>query len=224
MDCQWRGQSDPEEALTVRRPANKRRTTFARRSLPPWSTGCISPCAGAAKGDYDRRQWSASGKAHAEAMTIRISRGTTREPIETFKFGGAVFLRVAGLDYQSAMPSNAVSQSLADEVHHGPDTVVDFARAAPFAWDRVFIFPPYIPKEQIYARLGCHRAGADGVQPRIMMDGITSYFRHAAVVCRLHHGRLEGYLMNLATPEGYSRDRARFHVSLNQDQRLLLSK
>ena len=133
----------------------------------------------------------------------------------------SLLLGVAGFYYWSAMPSNAVSQSLADEVHRGPDTVVDFAKVAPFAWDRVFIFPPYTPREQINSSLGFHWAGArwSAVQNYEGWN-LVVFVRDGAIVCRFDHGRVDGDLMNLAAPQGYSRDQA----SLNQDQRLVLSK
>jgi hypothetical protein len=132
---------------------------------------------------------------------------------------------VAGYYYWSVMPSNAISGSLADEVHRGPDTVVDFAKVAPFAWDRVFIFPPYTTREQIDSSLGFHWAGARWSAVQNYEGWNLLVFVHdGAVVCWFDHGRLDGDLMHLPDSKGYSRDQARFRVNLSQDQRLLLSK
>ena len=43
----------------------------------------------------------------------------------------------------------------------GPGTTVDFAEVAPFAWDRVYFFGPYTPRERIHTSLGFHWPGVE---------------------------------------------------------------
>ena len=131
----------------------------------------------------------------------------------------------AGYYCWSVMPSASVSRLLADEVHRGAGTVVDFSHVAPFAWDRVFVFHPYTPRTHIDACLGFPWDGSKWSEIE-SSDGVNLvvFVRDGAVVCWFDHSRRDGELVALADPKGYTREEAKFRVSLDQEQRLVLSK
>ena len=131
----------------------------------------------------------------------------------------------AGHYFWSVMPSRAVSRSLAAEVRRGPGTVVDLAQVAPFAWDRVFVFTPYTPKAQIELCLGFPWDGAKRSNIESSKgNNLVVFVLDGAVVCWFDHSRADGELGDLADPKGYTRAEAKFAVSLDGGQRLVLSK
>ena len=132
---------------------------------------------------------------------------------------------VAGGFYWSLIPSRSVSRAFAEEIRKGPGTVVDLARVAPFAWDRVFVFRPYTPSGQIDTCLGFHWNGARwSAIDSCKGVNLVVFARDAAVVCWFDYPRVDGDLIGLAGPKGFARDEAKFHVTLDNDRRLLLLK
>jgi hypothetical protein len=115
---------------------------------------------------------------------------------------------------------------LADEVQRGPGATVDFTRVAPFAWDRLYVFGPYTPPEQIHASLGFHWGGVEGTSIQ-ESDGVNLvvFVKDGQVVHWFEHPRHRGELEAVADPRGYAREEAQFQVCLvGAEQRLALAK
>lgn len=111
--------------------------------------------------------------------------------------------------------SQSVSWSLAEQVGHGPGTVIDFAEVAPFPWDRLYIFGPYTPRAYIHSCLGFRWQGvrwtsigdSDGIN-------LVVFVRRGEVVHWFEYPRHRGELGDLTDPRGYAREEARFRVKL----------
>ena len=123
---------------------------------------------------------------------------------------------IAGLCNWLLMPSYAVSQALSEEMRRGPGATVDFAEIARFDWDRVYFFGPYTPHSRIDASLGFHWRGVTRTTIE-WNEGVNLvvFVRRAGVVHWFEHARHEE-LEELANPNGYAREQARFTVTVCQ--------
>jgi hypothetical protein len=122
-------------------------------------------------------------------------------------------------------PENSVSLALLEQVRQGPGAVVDFAQIAPFAWDRLYIFGPYTPPEEIDACLGFHwseywRTSIRGNKGH----NLVMFVREGRVVHWFEHPRNCGELEELADPKGYARAEAKFEVYTGSDGRIALRR
>ncbi len=122
--------------------------------------------------------------------------------------------------------SQSVSWSLDEHVRRGPGTVIDFAEVAPFTWDRLYIFGPYTPPQNIHSCLGFRWQGvrwtsiedSDGVN-------LVVFVRSGEVVHWFEYPRGRVELGYLTDPRGYAREEAHFRVKpLNADGRLALAR
>lgn len=122
--------------------------------------------------------------------------------------------------------SNAVSRALSEQVRRGPGTTVDFAEVAPFAWDRLYVFGPYTPHQRIHDSLGFRWPGIRATTIEYSEGvNLVVFVRSGEVVYWFEHPRNQGELLELARPQGYSREEARFQVCfVDGEQRLALAK
>jgi hypothetical protein len=120
-----------------------------------------------------------------------------------------------------SLPSYAVSTALSAAICRGPGATVDFAEVAPFDWDRVFVFGPYTPHSSIHARLGFPWSGVSRTTIE-WNEGVNLvvFIRGTRVVCWFEHVRHEE-LEELADPNGYARQQARFTVGFVGPERCL---
>ncbi len=98
-------------------------------------------------------------------------------------------------------------------------------RVAPFAWDRVYIFGPYTPHDHIHASLGFHwsEVGRTTVECNEGVN-LVVFVRNGKAMHWFEHARQEE-LADLAQPEGYAREQAKFRVCrVGTEQRLALVK
>jgi hypothetical protein len=130
---------------------------------------------------------------------------------------------VAGFGIWFVVLPDSVSAALSKQIRRGPGPTVDFAEVAPFAWERVYVFGPYTPHDQIHTSLGFHWSEVgrttidsnEGVNLVVFVhDGkVVHWFEHA------RHEELEG----LANSDGYAREDAKFVVCrVGPEQRLAL--
>lgn len=116
---------------------------------------------------------------------------------------------------------DAPARALRDEVLRGPGATVDLARVAPFAWDRVFIFGPYTPNEEIQERLGFRWEGVDRTSIMWSEDiHLLVFVRDGEVAYWFEHPRKYGDFVVIGgdggcawlAPASYARDEATFEV------------
>ena len=140
----------------------------------------------------------------------------------------AVVLAIAGLPIVTSsmlrsLRPVSVSKALSEQMRRGPGATVDRATIAPFAWDRVYVFGPYTPHERVYETLGFRWGdiGRTSIERNECVN-LVVFVRDREVVCWFEHARSEE-LEDLADPNGYARDQAKFKVcQVGAEQRLAL--
>jgi hypothetical protein len=134
-------------------------------------------------------------------------------------FGLCFVIGLTGwLRARSSSPSNA----LWEQVQRGPGVVVDFAELFPFAWDRVYVFNPYTPAEEITKRLGFSWSGATKTAIS-ESKGLTLvvFVRDRDVVHSFEHSRGRGDMVALGNEiKGFARDQAKFEVLRDAESQL----
>jgi hypothetical protein len=127
----------------------------------------------------------------------------------------------AGFCCWLALRPENLSLVLSKQMRRGPGATVDLAEVAPFAWDRVYVFGPYTPHDYIDTCLGFHWGEVESTTID-MHEGVNLvvFVRDAEVVHWFEHPRNEE-LEDLADPNGYAREQAKFKVErVGADQRL----
>jgi len=90
---------------------------------------------------------------------------------------------------------------------------LDFRRLAPFAWQRLFVFPPYTAREDIYSSLGFHWDGVEQLSIEDRDSNTLLVFVQDRTVTRyLEHPRVQGDFSMLQAGHGYTPDEAYFEV------------
>lgn len=117
------------------------------------------------------------------------------------------------------------SHNLTDHVLRKPPGSIDINQLTTFAWDRMFVFGPYTPRERIHATLGSYWNDANRTSIE-HSDSITLvvFLRNGEVVYWCEHPRDKGDLTSIALPQGYSPEEAHFQVRLDGQQRAALYK
>ncbi len=119
--------------------------------------------------------------------------------------------------------SKPVSSYLSERVRRGQGTVIDFVEAAPFSWDRLYIFGPYTSAECICNRLGFDWQGVSSTSIRESETvNLLVFVKGQEVVHWFEYPRSDGELEGLVNQKGYSRKEAKFQVHLGADNRLAL--
>ena len=105
------------------------------------------------------------------------------------------------------------SLSLWQQFQRGPGASVDLAQDGPAEWERVYIFGPYTPAEDIHRILGFRWSDVKwtGIESD---DGVTLivFVREGEVVGWFEHPRSRGDFYLLENTASFSRDDARFVV------------
>lgn len=116
------------------------------------------------------------------------------------------------------------SRALWRQCQSGPEAVVDFTDLGPSGWDRLYIFHPYTPDSSIYEALGYHWPDADRTNIG-WNDGVNLvvFTKRGQVEGWFEHPRNRGDLTRVASQGGYPREKARFVVALDQENRLVLA-
>jgi hypothetical protein len=131
---------------------------------------------------------------------------------------------LAGFSCWLVLRPDRVSSALSEQIRRGPGTMVDFAQAAPFAWDRVYVFGPYTSHEHIHKSLGFHWGGIERTTIELN-DGVNLvvFVRGRRVVHWFEHARHEE-LGDVTDPNGYAREETKFRVFRDgTEQRLALA-
>ncbi len=133
---------------------------------------------------------------------------------------------VAAIGTWFVVRQNTLSLTLFEQVQRGPGTTVDFNEIAPFAWDRVYIFGPYTPHQRIHDSLGFHWPDVSATTIEYSdVVCLVVFVQSGQVVDWFEHTLNRGDLMQLTNPQGYSREEARFQITLvGAEQRPALVK
>jgi hypothetical protein len=116
------------------------------------------------------------------------------------------------------------SRALWRQVERGPGSIVDFTKLGPPDWDKLFIFHPYTPKSSLNEALGYRWPDAERSTIE-WNEGVmlVVFMREGRVVGWFDHPRNRGDLQDVASTEGYPREKAQFIVLLDQAHRLVLA-
>lgn len=109
-----------------------------------------------------------------------------------------------------------VQEQIAAQVARGDGTVVRLADVTPFSWERLHVYPPYTPSEQVEEELGFRWRGADRIE---MLDRFTLlvFVANDRVVAFVEHPRRQGDFAELHTKSGYRPNEAEFVVATTHD-------
>jgi hypothetical protein len=112
-----------------------------------------------------------------------------------------------------------LSRALWAQVQRGDGSIVDFTRVAPFAWDRVYFFGPYIRPGRITETLGFPWAPAERIEVESGQGScVVVFVRGQHVVLWFRHSLLRGNLSWLRDrKKGYAREEARFQVQQEEN-------
>lgn len=110
-------------------------------------------------------------------------------------------------------PSDPTSRSIANTVAGGPGTRLTLAEVATFPWDRVCIFGPYTPNDEVDAVTRIPGAARRAFDIR-SHDGINvlMFIQNDRVIASVAHGRRYGDFGPEVVRKCYPRERAVFLV------------
>jgi hypothetical protein len=117
--------------------------------------------------------------------------------------------------FDFSSPAGPVGKALHKEVREKKSVEVDFKKIVPFAWDEMYLFGPYMPREDV-----CKRLGLAGLQCWYHVSETSTDDGEMFLVFRLKgdivhtemHSRFNGDFIPMTYPQPVTPERGRFVI------------
>ena len=132
-----------------------------------------------------------------------------RLPTATLTFArGIVVMGACGTD---EVRLHGLSDTVHERITRRDDTPISLARATEFPWDRVFIFQPYTPYEQVVDAIGIPWEGVQRSGIATRDDAVLWVFmRSREIAAFAMYPRRDGDLSEVREPRGLTPEQALF--------------